>query len=120
MFTVHDAGGDGENRRRPGRPEPPGLTGKALVLTGKLRPAMFGLFIQQMRLKPVRRLPIAFGWLTKREDAATARWMKPVLTQRGVRRDTVRTLRAAAANGRSLPQKAAESLPRFDRPALVI
>jgi hypothetical protein len=33
---------------------------------------MFGLFMQQLRLKRVRRLPIAFGWLTKRGDAATA------------------------------------------------
>lgn len=51
---------------------PPGLTGKALVLAGKLPPTMFGLFLQQLRLKPLRRLPIAFGWLTKRGDAATA------------------------------------------------
>ena len=58
---------------------PPGLTGKTLVLTGKLPPALFGLFMQQMRLRPVRRLPLAFGWLTKRGDAATARWIKPVL-----------------------------------------
>jgi pimeloyl-ACP methyl ester carboxylesterase len=99
---------------------PPGLTGRTLVLTGKLPPAMFGLFMQQMRLRAVRRLPIAFGWLTKRGDAATARWMKPVLTQPGIRRDTVRTLRAAGANGRRLLQSAAECLPRFDRPALVV
>jgi len=42
----------------------------------------------------IRRLPIAFGWLTKRGDAATARWMRPVLTQPEIRRDTVRVLRA--------------------------
>ena len=36
---------------------PPGLTGRTLVLAGKLPPALFGLFMQQMRLKPVRRLP---------------------------------------------------------------
>ncbi|HYU02776.1 MAG TPA: alpha/beta fold hydrolase [Jatrophihabitantaceae bacterium] len=30
---------------------PPGLTGKTLVLTGKLSPQMFGLFMQQMRLR---------------------------------------------------------------------
>src|SRR5207344_2143356 len=66
---------------------PPGLTGKTLVLTGKLSPAMFGLFMQQMRLRPVRRLPLAFGWLTKRGDAATARWMKPVLHNPAIRRD---------------------------------
>jgi hypothetical protein len=28
--------------------------------------------MQQMRLKPARRLPISFGWLTKRGDAAVA------------------------------------------------
>jgi len=98
---------------------PPGLTGKTLVLTGKLPPALFGLFMQQMRLRPLRRLPIAFGWLTKRGDAATARWMKPVLQQREIRRDTVRVLRAAAAEKHVLLD-AAECLPTYDRPALVV
>ncbi len=98
---------------------PPGLTGKALVLAGKLPPRMFGLFMQQMRLRPVRRLPIAFGWLTKRGDAATARWMKPVMTQPEIRRDTVRTLRAAASDAGFLTG-AAERLRGFDRPALVV
>jgi pimeloyl-ACP methyl ester carboxylesterase len=98
---------------------PPGLTGKTLVLTGKLPAPAFGLFMQQMRLRPVRRLPIAFGWLTRRGDAATARWMKPVLTQPAIRRDTVRTLRAIASD-KDLLEKAAERLPDFTRPALVI
>jgi pimeloyl-ACP methyl ester carboxylesterase len=98
---------------------PPGATGKTLVLTGKLPPAMFGVFMQQMRLRPVRRLPIAFGWLTKRGDAATARWMKPVLRQREIRRDTVRVLRAVAADKRLLLETA-ESLPTYDNPALVV
>jgi pimeloyl-ACP methyl ester carboxylesterase len=98
---------------------PPGLTGKTLVLTGKLPPAMFGLFMQHMRLRPVRRLPIAFGWLTKRGDTATKRWIKPVLQHREIRRDTVRVLRAAAAENHLLLD-AAECLPTFDRPALVV
>ena len=98
---------------------PPGLTGKTLVLTGKLPPALFGLFMQQMRLRPLRRLPIAFGWLTKRGDAVTARWMRPVLQQPEIRRDTVRVLRAAAADKQFLLE-AAECLPSFDRPALVV
>ncbi|MFC5830919.1 alpha/beta fold hydrolase, partial [Nonomuraea insulae] len=76
---------------------PPGLTGRTLVLAGKLSPRMFGLFMQQMRLRMLRRLPLAFGRLTLRGDAATARWLRPVLTQPEIRRDTVRTLRAAAA-----------------------
>lgn len=98
---------------------PPGLTGKTVVMTGKLPPALFGLFMQQMRLKPVRRLPIAFGWLTKRGDAVTARWMRPILTQAGVRRDTVKVLRGIAADRRVL-ELAAESLAGFDRPARVV
>ncbi len=97
---------------------PPSLTGKTLVLAGKLPPALFGLFMQQMRLRAVRRLPIAFGWLTKRGDAATARWMKPILTRPEIRRDMVRTLRAAAADTRFL-LPAAERLAGFHRPALV-
>jgi pimeloyl-ACP methyl ester carboxylesterase len=98
---------------------PPGLTGKALVLTGKLSPAMFGLFMQQMRLRPLRRLPIAFGWLTKRGDAATVRWLKPILKQPEIRRDTVHALRAVSAEP-NLMLEAAECLPSFDRPALVV
>ncbi|HEU5421391.1 MAG TPA: alpha/beta hydrolase [Streptosporangiaceae bacterium] len=98
---------------------PPGLTGRTLVLTGKLPPPLFGLFMQQMRLRAVRRLPIAFGWLTRRGDAATARWMRPVLTQPEIRRDTVRVLRAVAAD-KGLLVQAAGRLPRFDRPALLV
>ncbi|QTZ96189.1 alpha/beta hydrolase [Streptomyces auratus AGR0001] len=98
---------------------PPGLTGKTLVLAGKLPPRMFGLFMQQMRLRPLRRLPIAFGWLTLRGDAATARWTKPVMKQPGIRHDAVRTLRAAAADA-DLLLAAAERLPNFTSPALVV
>jgi pimeloyl-ACP methyl ester carboxylesterase len=98
---------------------PPGLTGKTLVLSGKLPPPVFGLFMQQMRVRPARRLPIAFGWLTKRGDAATARWLTPVMTQPEIRRDAVRMLRAAAADTHLLLD-AADRLPGFDRPALVV
>ncbi len=98
---------------------PPGLTGKTLALTGKLSPRLFGLFMQQMRLRMVRRLPIAFGRLTKRGDAVTARWLRPVLTQPEIRRDTVRMLRTAMAD-RTLMVAAAEQLPSFDRPTLVV
>ncbi len=98
---------------------PPGLTGKALVLAGKLPPTLFGLFMQQLRLRLVRRLPIAFGWLTRRGDAVTKRWLRPVLTQPEVRRDTVRVLRAIAGQ-RKLLVDTAERLPAFQRPALIV
>ena len=98
---------------------PPGLTGRTLVRTGRLSPGLFGAFMQQMRLRPLRRMPFAFGWLTKRGDAVTRRWLRPILSQPAIRRDTVRVLRGI----RSAPNllvDAAESLPGFDRPALVV
>ncbi|MFD7378542.1 alpha/beta fold hydrolase [Streptomyces mirabilis] len=98
---------------------PPGLTGRTLVLSGRLPPRLFGMFMQQMRLRPLRRTPVAFGWLTLRGDAATARWIRPVLERPEIRRDAVRTLRAAATDT-GLLLAAAERLPRFDRPALVV
>ena len=98
---------------------PPGLTGKTLALAGKLPPALFGLFMQQLRLRAVRRLPLAFGWLTRRGDAATARWLQPVLHQPEIRRDTVRMLRAALSDT-GLLLRAADGLAGFGRPALVV
>lgn len=98
---------------------PPSLTGKTLALSGRLPPPLFGLFMQQLRLKPIRRLPLTFGWLTLRGDATTARWISPVLHQPGIRRDAVRMLRAIAAQPRLLLD-VANRLPGFNRPALVI
>jgi pimeloyl-ACP methyl ester carboxylesterase len=72
-----------------------------------------------MRLRPIRRLPIAFGWLTKRGDPTVMRWIKPILRQREIRRDTVRLLRAIADEC-SLLLDAADRLPRFERPVLVV
>ena len=97
---------------------PPGLTGRTLVATGKLPPRIFGLAMQPLRLRPLRRLPLTFGWLTRRGDAVAARWLTPVLTQREIRRDTVRVLREIAADRRLLLD-AAERLSSFDRPALI-
>jgi pimeloyl-ACP methyl ester carboxylesterase len=98
---------------------PPGLTGRTLALIGKLSPGLLGVFLQQLRLKAVRRLPITFGWLTKRGDAVTVRWIQPLLKQPEIRRDTVRVLRSAFAD-RDLLVRAAERLPAFDHPALVV
>ncbi|MCW2527770.1 MAG: alpha/beta hydrolase [Pseudonocardiales bacterium] len=98
---------------------PPGLTGRTLALAARLSPRAFGMFMQQMRLRMVRRLPIAFGWLTKRGDATTAKWMKPILTQPDIRRDTVRMLRAVMAD-KKLLVRTADRLADFDRPTLVV
>jgi pimeloyl-ACP methyl ester carboxylesterase len=97
---------------------PPGLTGKALFAAGRLPPVLFGLFVQQRRLRPLRRLPVAFGWVTKTGDEATVRWIKPVLARPDIRRDTVKALRALSAD-RSVLAEVTEQLPRFERPVLV-
>ncbi|MFJ3895221.1 alpha/beta fold hydrolase [Streptomyces sp. NPDC090083] len=99
---------------------PPGATGRTLVLAGRLSPWLFGQFMRQLRVRALRRLPLAFGWLTKRGDAVTARWTEPVRRQPEIRRDAVRMLRAAAADGRRLLEQTALRLPEFNRPALVV
>jgi pimeloyl-ACP methyl ester carboxylesterase len=98
---------------------PPGLTGRTIVFLGKLPPTLFGMFMQQLRMKPARRLPVAFGWLTKRGDAFTRAWLRPILSDRAIRRDAVRVLRALGAD-RNVLLDVEEALRRYDRPALVV
>ena len=98
---------------------PPRVSGQMLVLTGRLPPAAFGAFMQQLRLRPVRRLPIAFGWLSRRGDPTTRRWLEQILTRPDIRRDTVRALRTVPTEPKLLLE-AAECLRTFDRPALVV
>ena len=44
--------------------------------------------VAPMRLAPARRLPIAYGWLTKRASSEQlARWVRPALNDRGVLHD---------------------------------
>jgi len=98
---------------------PPGLTGRTIAALGRLPAGLFRAFMQQMRLKPARRLPIAFGRLTRHGDRATRAWMDPILTSKAIARDAVRVLRAVFAD-RTILMRAAEDLRAFDRPALVV
>jgi pimeloyl-ACP methyl ester carboxylesterase len=74
--------------------------------------------VQPLRLRPLRRLPIAYGMVTKRpiEHAVTDAWLRPFFTQRDVRRDTTKLLRGIS---RRDTLAAAERLFGFDRPALL-
>jgi pimeloyl-ACP methyl ester carboxylesterase len=98
---------------------PPGLTGKALVLMGRLPRPLFGALMQQLRVRPIRRLPIAFGWLTKRGDATTVRWLRQLLSDPAIQLDAVRILRSIAADS-GLLTRTAEALPDFERPSLIV
>ena len=71
-----------------------------------------------MRFAPLRRLPNAYGRLIKRDfaGAPTRDWVDPYLTNKGVRRDTIKVLKGIDPKHTF---EAAERLREFDRPALL-
>jgi pimeloyl-ACP methyl ester carboxylesterase len=72
---------------------------------------------QEMRFAAVRRLPLAYGWLSKRaDDALTRSWIEPVLHSRGVRRDVAAILRGISSR---YTLAAAERFGEFDKPVLL-
>jgi len=97
---------------------PPGLPGKNMRLTAMLPGGIF-LSMQALRLRPLRRLPIAFGWMAKRPlpDDLIDRWLRPLQTNRGVRRDLHKYLTGAR---RGEMMQVCERLAAFRRPALVV
>lgn len=74
--------------------------------------------LQALRLRRLRRLPIAFGWLAKRPipDTVSDAWLAPFLKQKGVRRDAAKFI--GAIDHRDT-LAAAERLRTFRGPALV-
>ncbi len=98
---------------------PPGLPGRNLVAFAKLSGGI-GAAFTLLRLRPERRLPMTWRWMSKRPvpHATMDRWVRPLLASPEIRRD----LRAYVLG---VPEKAellrwAEQLRTFDRPALVI
>jgi pimeloyl-ACP methyl ester carboxylesterase len=83
----------------------------------RVPPVLNGL-LQGMRFAPMRRLPNAYGRLIKRDfaGAPTRDWVDPFLSDREVRRDTVKVLRGIDPR---YTFEAAEKLRDFDRPALL-
>jgi len=97
---------------------PPGLPGKNARLTAWLPGGSF-LAGQAMRLGPLRRSPIGFGWMAKHPlgDELLDRWFAPLQTQRGVRRD----FRRYVTGGRRREMvEFCERLRGFKRPTLVV
>jgi pimeloyl-ACP methyl ester carboxylesterase len=75
--------------------------------------------MQMLRVRPLRRLPIAFGWLTKRpiERAVEDAYVAPILRDAGVRRDTTAFLRGIDKRD---TLAAAAHFPGFERPVLIV
>lgn len=90
---------------------------RPLTLSARLPPLLNGA-AQSMRLAPLRRLPIAFGWATERPipDDVTGAWMRPVATDKRIRRDAAKHLRALDPKD---TLAAADRLGSFDKPAIV-
>jgi pimeloyl-ACP methyl ester carboxylesterase len=82
-------------------------------------PGAIWLLVQLMRPPFTWRLPIAFGWLSKRPiDKATMRnYLRPVQKKHAIRRDVARVLRGV---NRRHTLAAAELLPAFDKPVLLV
>ena len=72
-----------------------------------------------LRIRPLRRLPIAFGWLAKRPvDSRQAEdsYVYPSLTNKGARRDGTKVVRRA---NKRHTLDAAERFNEFDKPVLL-
>jgi pimeloyl-ACP methyl ester carboxylesterase len=90
---------------------------KPLQLGAKV-PALLYALVQPLRLAPLRRTPIAFGWLSKTrpDPEVEADWIRPFFDDKGVRADIIAFL---AAVDTKYTQETAEALRGFDKPTLI-
>ena len=88
------------------------------TLTAAARTHTLTAAMQPMRLRAPRRLPLAYGWLTRHRvpDEVLDGWVEPFFADRGVRRDARRFL-AALDPGLLLDNTA--RLGEFDKPVLL-
>lgn len=96
---------------------PPGLAGKTIGIVGRL-PGGIRFAMAQLKLRPLRRLPMTFGWMTKHgiDDAMMDEWLRPLHTQRAIRRDLTKYIRSV---DKRVFEDNAQRLRGFDRPVLV-
>jgi pimeloyl-ACP methyl ester carboxylesterase len=82
-------------------------------------PPLVSASIQTLRLHPLRRLPFAFGFVTKRPipRQTTDEWLRPYFTDKAVRRDVI-TL-ARGWKRRDLVETT-KKLPAFGKPVLLV
>ena len=89
---------------------------RPLQVIARIPGAVFAIS-QSMRLAPSRRLPIAYGWVTKRaDDALTASWIAPALADRGIRREIAAVLTGIS---KRYTLEAAAHFGEFTKPVLV-
>ncbi|WP_137992730.1 alpha/beta fold hydrolase [Streptomyces vilmorinianum] len=97
---------------------PPGAPGKMIELACRI-PGGVALMARILGLKPLRRLPVGIGALTRRPvpDEIVEGWLRPLRTDPAIRHD-FRRYNLSVRKDELL--QAAEGLRTFDRPALVV
>ncbi|MFE7241480.1 alpha/beta fold hydrolase [Streptomyces sp. NPDC057580] len=98
---------------------PPGLPGSQLYASAKV-PGGLNLAFALLRFKPMRRLPMTWGRMSKRPvpDRVMDAWFRPLWTSAEIRRDLRRYVLGVPPRTELL--RWAEKLRDFDRPALVV
>jgi pimeloyl-ACP methyl ester carboxylesterase len=97
---------------------PPGTAGRLLCYLAEL-PGGVNLLMQPLRIRSLRRLPFASGGMTKRPvpNSVMDAWLKPLQSDRQIRRDLAKYLRSAKAGQMIGP---CERLSSFARPTLIV
>ncbi|MGW2473259.1 alpha/beta fold hydrolase [Streptomyces sp. NPDC001665] len=98
---------------------PPGVPGSNLFTSAKL-PGGINLAFKLLKLKPMRRLPVTWGWMSKRPvpHEVMNGWFTPLWTSKEIRRDLRKYVLGVPPKSELLGW--AEKLREFDRPALVV
>ncbi|MFF8386059.1 alpha/beta fold hydrolase [Streptomyces kanasensis] len=98
---------------------PPGLPGSNLFTSAKL-PGGINVAFKLLKWKPMRRLPMTWGWMSKRPvpHEVMDAWFTPLWSSEEIRRD-LRKYVLGVPPKRELLDWAAK-LRGFDRPALVV
>ena len=81
-------------------------------------PGAVWVIAQSLRPRFAQRLPIALGWVTKRQpdQAVVDSWLAPARSSRAIRRDLAKVIRGADSR---YTLDAAERLKGFDKPVLL-
>ncbi len=99
---------------------PPGLPGRVAALAARL-PGGLVAALKPLRFRPLRRLPMTFGLMSKRPipDAVFDRWLEPARSQAAIRRD-LRKYAGDTRHGRRELVNASPCLACFAKPVLVV
>jgi pimeloyl-ACP methyl ester carboxylesterase len=82
-------------------------------------PGLIWLLLQSMQIAPLRRLPIAFGWLSQRpipDHIVMGSYLRPYLENAGVRRDALNLVKDISPKH---TMRAAEKFGEFKKPVLI-